>query len=209
MSPASSLAMRFRSLALVAAFVAAPLLVSMATSPGEKKASPINTALEAAFPKAEIQRITCTLDEDARKRVGKLASQKAYPRKTPFAYVAKVDGKVVGTAFFDSHPVRTKRETLMVIVEPDGSLRGIEIIAFQEPPEYIAQDSFYASLQGRHQGRELQLGRGLDGTTGATLTCEAVAKASRRVLGLHAVLGKKVGRDVPEAKDAQKARRSK
>ena len=74
---------------------------------------------------------------------------------------------------------------------------------FQEPPEWLAQDSFYDSLAGRGQGRALILGRGLDGTTGATLTCRAVADASRRVLALHEVGGERVGRIKPAPKEAR------
>lgn len=172
----------------------AAILLAGATAADKKKPSVIDTALEAAYPGAKIERVTCVLTPKQRERVGKLGGQSAYPRKTTFAYIAKKDGKVLGTAFFDSHVVRTKRETLMLMVAPDGTLAGSKILAFQEPPEYIAQDSFYDSLAGRAQGRALQLGRGLDGTTGATMTCAAVADAARRVLGLHEVLAEKVGR---------------
>lgn len=190
--------MHSKSLVVVACAIALALgwSVSFAYAAGDKKPSVIDRALEKAFPKAEIERVTCVLTPKQRERVGKLGDQSGFPRKTTFAYVAKRKGKVIGTAFFDSHVVRTKRETLMVLVAPDGQLLGVETIAFLEPEEYVAQDSFYDSLKGRGQGRALQLGRGLDGTTGATLTCRAVAEASRRVLGLHEVLGKKVGREV-------------
>ncbi|MFT5734841.1 MAG: hypothetical protein ACJA2W_000410 [Planctomycetota bacterium] len=170
------------------------LLMAAAPHQNDKKGSVIDEALAKAYPGAKIERVTCVLTPEQRKKVGKLGAQDGYPRKTTFAYLAKKDGKVVGTAFFDSHVVRTKRETLMLLVSPEGALAGVETLAFKEPPEYMAQDSFFRALKGRRQGRDLQLGRGLDGTTGATLTCAAVAKAGRRVLGLHAVLGKKVGR---------------
>ena len=199
----SSLAMRsrFSFVAACAAVFALGGLLSLGGASDDKKPSVIDQALEEAFPGAEIERVTCVLTVEQRKRVGKLGGQSEYPRKTTFAYVARKDGVVIGTAFFDSHVVRTKRETLMLTVAPDGALRGTRTIAFQEPPEYVAQDSFYDSLKGRRQGKELQLGRGLDGTTGATLTCRAVAEAARRVLGLHEVLGEKVGRDSEEPKE--------
>ncbi len=180
------------------------MLLSLAGATEKKKPSVIDTALAKAYPGAVIERVTCVLTDAQRKKVGKLSGQDAYPRKTTFAYVAKKDGKVIGTAFFDSHVVRTKRETVMLMVKPDGTVAGIETLAFREPPEFIAQPAFYASLKGRGQGRALQLGRGLDGTTGATLTCAAVAKASRRVLGLHEVLGEKVGRQAKKPQPAPK-----
>ena len=154
----------------------------------------IDQALERAFPGCSIERVVCRLGDPEREKVNELADQKKFRKKTTFAYVARLKGKVVGTAFFDSHIVRSKRETLMVAVNPDGIVRAVDTVAFAEPPEYLAQDAFYDSLKGRAQGRPLTLGRGLDGTTGATLTCRAVANASRRALALHEVLGEKVGR---------------
>ncbi len=189
--------MRLQAILLLTAFI---VLFAGAEGADKKKPSVIDVALEAAYPGATIERVTCVMTPKQREKVGKLGDQAAYPRKTTFAYIAKKDGKVLGTAFFDSHVVRTKRETLMLMVAPDGTLAGSKIIAFQEPPEYIAQDSFYDSLEGRAQGRALQLGRGLDGSTGATMTCRAVADAARRVLGLHEVLGAKVGRTPKKVK---------
>lgn len=186
------MAQHFPTRALVVAGLLA--LLSFAAPLQKKKPSLIERSLAEAFPDCEVERVTCSIDAAQAKRIGKLSSQRAFGKKTTFAYVARKDGKVVGTAFFDSHKVRTKRETLMVLVAPDGSVLGVQTIVFQEPPEYVAQDKFYESLMGREQGRDLQLGRGLDGTTGATLTCRAVADASRRVLALHQVMGKKVGR---------------
>ena len=169
--------------------------------------SVIDEALERAFPGCTVERVICRLGDEERARVNELASQKKFSKKTTFAYIARKEGKVVGTAFFDSHVVRSKRETLMLAVDPDGKLRGVDTVAFNEPPEYLAPDAFYESLKGRSQGRPLILGRGLDGTTGATLTCRAVADASRRALALHEVLGEKVGRAADEGKGRRKGQR--
>ena len=188
----------------IAVLVAASLLVLASPAPADKKKpSLIDVAVAKAFPGAEVERVCLRLSEAERKKVGKLGSQRAPRKSTTFAYVARKDGKVVGTAFFDSHIVRTKRETLMVVVTPEGKVADVETIVFQEPPEWLAQDAFYDSLAGRGQGRALILGRGLDGTTGATLTCRAVADASRRVLALHEVGGERVGRIAPAPKEAR------
>lgn len=169
-------------------------LMAFAPSGQARKESVIDVALKKAFPGCEMTRVTIKLDEKQREKIGKIAGQAGYAKRSTFVYLARRDGKVVGSGFFDSHVVRTKRETVLVKVDPMGTVQGLETIVFQEPTEYIAQDSFYDSLKGRGQGRPLQLGRGLDGTTGATLTCRAVADASRRVLALHEVLGEKAGR---------------
>lgn len=171
---------------------------------GKKKPSKIDAALAKAFPDAKIERVACRLDPKQKKRVGDLAKQKAFAKDVTFAYIAREDGEIVGTAFFDSHVVRSKRETLLVAVSPAGLVQGVQTVVFKEPPEYIAQDSFYESLEERGQGRALMLGRGLDGTTGATLTCRAVADACRRVLALHETLGEEAGRVEPKPNPSEK-----
>ncbi|MEC7231800.1 MAG: hypothetical protein VXW31_02545, partial [Planctomycetota bacterium] len=112
---------------LLAALVAASLLVLASPAPAEKKKpSLIDVAVAKAFPGAKIERVCVRLSEAERKKVGKLASQRAPKKSTTFAYVARKEGKVVGTAFFDSHIVRTKRETLMVVVTPAGKVADVE-----------------------------------------------------------------------------------
>ena len=125
-------------------------------------------------------------------------------KKTTFAYVARLKGEVVGTAFFDSHIVRSKRETLMVAVNPDGVLRCVDTVAFAEPRSTSPRTPSTTRSQGE-RGRPLTLGRGLDGTTGATLTCRAVANACRRALALRRV-GAKVGRGKKESREGSEGR---
>lgn len=194
-----------RRAALAATLLA--LLSFAAPSEEKKKPSLIDLALARAFPEAEIERVLVKFTDEEAERVEEIGRVDPLERRTAFAYVARREGEVIGTAFFDSHVVRTKRETLMVVVTPDGRVAGVETIVFQEPPDYVAQDSFYASLEGRGQGRALMLGRGLDGTTGATMTCRAVADAARRVLALHEVAGERVGRlpkDEPQERPEEK-----
>ena len=55
-------------------------------------------------------------------------------------YVARRGGAVVGRAYVDTHVVRTKRESLLISVDPNGRVRRIDVTAFLEPPEYVAPE---------------------------------------------------------------------
>ena len=48
----------------------------------------------------------------------------------------------------------------MVVVTPEGKVADVETIVFQEPPEWLAQDSFYDSLAGRGQAAPSSSGAG-------------------------------------------------
>ena len=144
-------------------------------------------ALELAFPDCEVDRKTHFLTDDqlreAQDRAGvEISSALAY------SYRATCGDEYAGTAYFDSHLVRTLPETLMIVIDPDSRVVRIEIVEFNEPEDYIPIDRWYAQFEGRPLDRELQLKRAIRGVTGATLTARATTEAARRVLAIHQVL---------------------
>lgn len=155
----------------------------------------VDEALELAFPEAVVTRETLVLGEDEQAEVAQLAGLE-FSRRLVFRYVARrkpdteggAPGPVIGTAWFDTHRVRTLRETTMVVVDPTGRITRTELLAFGEPTDYVPRDSWYAQLHGRSLDAELQVGRAIRGVTGATLTARATVGCARRVLALHQVV---------------------
>jgi uncharacterized protein with FMN-binding domain len=147
-------------------------------------------ALALAFPGCVIERGTQYLDKREEERVETLAGVELETRVVR-PYVAKKDGKLVGTAYFDAHRVRTKNEVLMLVVAPDERLKRIEVLSFAEPPEYLPKPAFYAQFAGKKLSDELAVGRDVRGVAGATLSANATAGAVRRVLALHRVLAER------------------
>ena len=144
-------------------------------------------ALTLAFPGASIERKTFFLTGAEQKEAGRLSGGPA-PSALAVAYVATKDGKPAGTAYFDTHVVRTQPETLLVAVAADGTISRIEVLSFSEPEEYLAKEHWYAQFAGRGLDDELSVKRGIRPLSGATLTARATTEAARRVLALHAVL---------------------
>lgn len=104
-------------------------------------------------------------------------------------YVGRAaDGGIVGTAYFDTHRVRTLDETLMIVVDAEARVRRVDVLACGEPPEYLPKPGWLAQLGGRKLDAELSVKRGIRGITGATLSSQAATDAVRRVLAIHAVL---------------------
>ena len=136
-------------------------------------------ALALAFQDCEVTRSTVALRPEHKKRVGELAGAK-FTKGLVFPYVAKRDGKLVGTAYFDVHKVRTLRETVMIVVDPEGRIQRIEILAFGEPQQYKPRAKWYAQFVGQKLDKQLSLKRGIKGVTGATLTARATTNAARQ-----------------------------
>lgn len=149
-------------------------------------------ALKLAFDGAAVERRTLFLTEAEQKEIATLSGG-AKPSALVVAYTASRDGKLVGTAYFDSHVVRTQPETLMVVIDPAGSIARIEVLAFSEPEEYMPRPHWYAQFPGKSLDPELSVRRGIRAVSGATLTVRATTEAARRVLAIHRVVGRRAG----------------
>jgi electron transport complex protein RnfG len=169
-----------------------PALAASAAAPRTPSGSgkvflTLDEALQLAFGEAHIERSTVYLTDAQFERARELAGSEL-PARIVHPYVARKDGALQGSAYVETHRVRTLRETLLIVVDPQGRVRRIELLAFGEPLEYIPRGPWYAQFIGRTLDDELNLRRGIRGVTGATLTASATTHAVRRALALHTVL---------------------
>jgi hypothetical protein len=100
-------------------------------------------------------------------------------------------GVVVGYAYFDTHHVRTLPETVMVVVTPNATIGKIEILSFDEPPDYLPKPRWFEQFRARRLDDDLSLKRAIRPISGATLSGRAIVNASRKVLALHRAIGAK------------------
>ncbi len=145
-------------------------------------------ALARAFPPpATIERRTLYLTPEQRARASREA-RASVESALVVAYAGRSASGPLGTAYFDTHPVRTASETLLVTVLPDGSAGAVEVVAFGEPEDYLPRPAWLRLFSRKPLDEELSVGRGLAHVSGATLTTRAIAAAVRRVLAVHHVL---------------------
>ncbi len=171
---------------LGAALVALPLTFAWAAE--ARVLVTVDEALALAFPGAAIERGTIFLTAEQLARARELAGADETPPAIVHPYVARLEGELVGTAYFDSHVVRTLSEVVMVVVRPDGTVGRVEVLSFDEPPDYLPREAWYRQFDGRPLDAELELRRAIRPVTGASLTARATTDAVRRVLALHQVL---------------------
>jgi hypothetical protein len=173
-----------RSAALLALFLGTAPIVPPAAA---KVFVTTDEALRLAFPGCEVARRTAYLTPGQLKKAKELSGA-----DVPSALVAwneaRCNGQPAGTAFFDTHRVRTLPETLLVVVDPRGRVARLEVISFREPQEYMPRAAWYAQFQGHKLDRELGLTTGIHPVSGATLTARATTSAVRRILALREVI---------------------
>jgi hypothetical protein len=146
-------------------------------------------ALRLAFPAGTaVERKTAFLTESQQKEAQRLARTESPPEALIAYYVGRRDGQPIGTAYFDTHIVRTLPETIMVLVDPKGKVLRIEVLSFLEPEDYLPLPRWYGQFAGHGLDDELSLKRGIHPVAGATLTANATTDAVRRVLAVDRVI---------------------
>jgi len=107
-------------------------------------------------------------------------------------YVGKSQDKILGYAAIETETVRTKPETLMIVLTPDGELRSVFTLAFHEPPEYQPPEKWFQKLYQRPL-TNMDFNKGVDGISGATLSTRAAIKSIRKVMAIYQTMIKKQG----------------
>lgn len=143
-------------------------------------------ALAEAFgPDATVETRSVFLSADAVKRAEAAAGAKLASARVT-AYVGRRGAQVVGTAYLDTHPVRSMNETVLIVVSPARRVATVEVLAFNEPEDYLPPRRWLDTFEDRTLTRDLKPGAAVPHLGGATLTARAVAAAVRRTLALHA-----------------------
>jgi Na+-translocating ferredoxin:NAD+ oxidoreductase RnfG subunit len=169
-------------------FLAVSLLAASHAGIARPVYSSREQALARAFPPPAVtERKTYFLTDAQRERASRLAKAKI-ESSLVVAYVGRGPKGLVGTAYFDTHTVRTMPETILVTIRPDGGVESVEVVAFGEPEDYLPRPRWMRLFHGQRLDPDLVVGRGLAHVTGATLTTRAIAEAVRRVLAIHGVI---------------------
>ncbi|HEX9794869.1 MAG TPA: FMN-binding protein [Planctomycetota bacterium] len=153
----------------------------------------LDEALALAFPGCKMEKRTFYPTKEQQAEIGRRAG--THPLGSVVtAWEARREGVLVGTAWTDTHKVRTMPATLLIAVGPDARVQRVEVLAFREPRAYLPRGDWLAQFRGRALDDTLQIKRGVRGIAGATLTARAATDAVRRALAQHAVLAAAAGK---------------
>jgi len=146
-------------------------------------------ALTLAFGKAKIQRTPHYWTQDQRANLMELSgAKKVSSTHTEFQAKDK-SGKVVQgrSVWFDTRMVRSKTQTIMLIVDAQNRIEQLTLCSFHEPLDYKPVDRWYAQFEGHPLDDDLHLKKAIHGVSGATLTSRATTAAVREIMAAHAI----------------------
>jgi len=150
-------------------------------------------ALKEVFPDADaVEKINVFLGKEEQKKIEAMAKSKLESRIFTF-YAGRKGNTIAGYAVFGSHVVRTKQEVYMVVINPDSSIRQVEILAFYEPEEYLPSKKWFQKFSGKILDNELWPRRGIIAVTGATLSVNGLTQEVRKVLAVFKIMVIKEG----------------
>jgi len=151
-----------------------------------------NEAMQLAFGKgAQVEQLSLFPDENEAAKIEQDSKIKLDSGLFTF-YVGKDQGKILGYAAIETSTVRTKPETLMIVLTPDGELSKVVTLAFHEPPEYQPPERWFEQLYKRPLA-EMDFNKGVDGISGATLSTRSALSSIRKVMAIYQVMVKNKG----------------
>ncbi len=168
--------------------LAAALLLTTASTAAARVFLSRAEALEVAFAGAErVEPLRFVLDDAQAKRVEALAKAPLESRIVTLHAGWRGDA-LLGYALIDVHTVRTLPEALMIVLDPQGQVRSVRVLAFHEPSDYLPTEGWFSQFEGRGLDPDLQLQGRIHAIAGATLSSRAVTRSVRRALALYQVL---------------------
>ena len=99
-------------------------------------------------------------------------------------YQAKKENQTLGYGILINKKVRSKNAVVLYFIAKD-ELLGIEIIAFNEPLEYLPNKAWQEKFKDKKTDTMLQLGKDIPTITGATLSAKSVLDGSRIAFALY------------------------
>ena len=99
-------------------------------------------------------------------------------------FTAKKDEKILGYGILINRKVRSKNTVVLYFIA-DDKLLDIEIIAFNEPQEYLPSKTWQSQFQNIETTKMLKLSRNIPTITGATLSARSVTDASRIAFAIY------------------------
>jgi Na+-translocating ferredoxin:NAD+ oxidoreductase RnfG subunit len=148
-------------------------------------------ALKLAFPAADrIIKKNIFINKEQTLEIESIAKTKLESKLYVF-YVGKRGDETLGYAVIDTHRLRTMTETVLIVINPDGTHRMTEILAFFEPPDYMPGKNWIDLFQDKPLNDSLRIGKGIPNITGATITSNSLLNSIRRVLAVFEVAVKR------------------
>ncbi len=136
-----------------------------------------------AFNAKSVESQNIILSEEQTQQLSKISMQKI-ETKLYRLYIAKNDAKTVGYGVLLNKKVRTKTAIALYLIGTDTKIKSIEIVAFNEPMEYLPTKTWLDGFDNKNAANTLRLNQDIPTVSGATLSARAITDGARIALSL-------------------------
>ncbi len=144
--------------------------------------------LTRSFPGAAFDKRVVRFSGDERKKIEDIIKKRFYKRQMVF-YIAAKDGVTQGYGVIGSERGKMRQITFMVLLDKDGVVKDLDILAFRESQGYeIENPRWRGQFRGKSVRSRLRLRRDIRNISGATLSARAVTKGVKNVLAAFEVV---------------------
>jgi Na+-translocating ferredoxin:NAD+ oxidoreductase RnfG subunit len=100
-------------------------------------------------------------------------------------FKATKGSEILGYGVLINKKVRSKNAVVLYLISKESTLLGIEIIAFNEPMEYIPSKKWISQFENVPTDKQLNVGREIPTITGATLSARSITDSSRLAFAFY------------------------
>ena len=145
--------------------------------------SPVEAMQENYGADASISKKNILLSTEKFKNIQKNAKTKL-DTKIYRIFTAKKGEEILGYGILVNRKVRSKNAVILYFIQ-DSILQGIEIIAFNEPREYMPTEKWNAQFINIATSKNLQLNRDIPSISGATMSARSVTDSSKIAFAIY------------------------
>lgn len=140
--------------------------------------SPIDVMKQSFGSKSKISKKNILLKTQEAKKIQKDAKVKL--KSNIFKVFKATDkGNTLGYGIILNKKVRSKNAAVLYVISKDSILKSIEIVAFNEPMEYIPSQTWIKQFDNTPTSKRLKISKDIPTITGATLSAKSIVDGSR------------------------------
>lgn len=158
-------------------FLTLPLSAKMLISPKD--------AMEQNYgAKSKIVEDSIILSAAEAKKIQELSGVKL-DSKIFKVFKALQDGKAIGYGVLINRKIRSKNGVVLYLISSESVLKGIEVIAFNEPMEYVPSKKWISQFENIETNKPLALSKDIPTITGATLSAKSFVDGSKLAFAFY------------------------
>ncbi len=140
--------------------------------------SPVDAMKQSYGSDAEIVKKNILLSKTQATAIQKSAKTKL-DSKIFRVFKATKKSKLLGYGILINKKVRSKNAVVLYFISKDSILKSIEVIAFNEPMEYLPSQKWNSQFQDLYTDKMLRVSKEIPTITGATLSARSITDGSR------------------------------